>query len=72
MFRRDQRALLFHFTGLLVGPVSPSTTPVPFRKKRVRHERQPQTTEWSVCFRLRHGDGRFAEPQAEAAFKKAG
>jgi len=72
IFRRDQRTFLLHFTGLMVGPVSPSTKPVPFRQKRVRHERHAQNTELLLCFRLRPGDGRFAEPQAEASFKKAG
>jgi hypothetical protein len=40
----------------MVGPVSLTTTPVPFRRKRARHERHPHSTECSACFRLRHGD----------------
>jgi hypothetical protein len=36
------------------------TTPVAFCKKRARHERHPHSTEYSACFRLRFGDGRFA------------
>ena len=36
--RRDQRAVCFA-SGLPVGPVSLSTTPVPLRKSRARHER---------------------------------
>jgi len=29
-------------------------------QKRVRHEQHPQNAEVSACFRLRHGDSRFA------------
>jgi hypothetical protein len=45
---------------LLVSPVSHSTMPAPLRKPRARHERHPHNAELSACFRLRHGDGRFA------------
>jgi len=38
---RDQRAVCFA-SGLPVGPVSLSTTPVPLRKPRARHERHLQ------------------------------
>ena len=50
----------------MVGPVSLTTMPVPFRKKRARHERHQHSTECSACFRLRFADGRFAP----AAFRK--
>jgi len=53
-------ALLPDLHRLPVGPVPLTTTPVPFRKKRARHERHPHSTEYSACFRLRFGDGRFA------------
>jgi len=60
LFRRDQRAFMLHFTGLMVGPVPVTTMPVSFRKKRARHEQHPHNTKCLACFRLRHGDGRFA------------
>jgi hypothetical protein len=41
-------------------PCSLHDAPIPFRKKRVRHERHPHNAECLACFRLRHGDGRFA------------
>jgi len=41
--------------GLPVGPVSLSTTPVPLRKTRARHERHPFKHRMSDGFRLRLG-----------------
>jgi len=43
---------MLHLTGLMVGPVSLTTTPVPFRRKRARHERhlfQPNGRRASAC-----------------------
>src|SRR5580658_3168464 len=43
----------------MVGPVPLTTTPVPFRKKRARHERHTMPND-RRAFRLRFGDGRFS------------
>jgi len=53
-------ALLPDLHRLMVGPVPVTTMPVSFRKKRARHEQHPHNTKCLACFRLRHGDGRFA------------
>ena len=42
------------------SPCSPSTTPVPLRKPRARHERQLQWPQAAAGFRLRLGGGRCA------------
>ncbi len=46
--------------GLTVGPVSLSTTPVPFRKPRARHELARCRAAGVAGFRLRLSGGRCA------------
>jgi hypothetical protein len=58
-FRPDQRAFLLHFTGWR-SALSPTTTPVPFRKKARSSRAASCGIESSACFRLRHGAGHFA------------
>jgi hypothetical protein len=73
---------MLHFTGLMVGPVSLTTMPVPFRRKRARHERhlfQPKIGVLPPAVRRRsfrsgsvpaslrlRSTYPFTEPQAEA------
>ena len=44
----------------MVGPVPLTTKPVPFRKKRARHEPHFMVPNNRRAFRLRFRDGRYA------------
>jgi hypothetical protein len=57
--RRDQHAAC-SFHGLPVVPFYRTTTPVPLRKPRARHDLTIVGPQAVASFRLRFGDGRYA------------